>query len=142
MGQIRPNLLFTKSKMMRDRMKIPPIIAALALLVLSAFSVMAQTNGNGQMSPAEVDRIIRAFTAKEAEFRRALNSYSFKRDALIQKIGMGGQVAGEYHRISMFTFDDQGNRYEKISFFPMSTMPEIYTLSLHDALPIYRKSVV
>ena len=119
--------------MMKERIKISPIIAALALLVLSALSVMAQSTGNGGgMSPAEVDRIIQAFTAKEAEFRRALNSYAFKRDALMQKIGMGGQVTGEYHRVSTFTFDDQGNRYEKISFFPMSTMPEITTEDIED----------
>lgn len=113
-------------------MKIRPIVAALGLLVLSAFSVMAQTSGNGDMSPAEIDRIIKTFTAKEAEFRRALNSYAFKRDALMQKIGMGGQVMGEYHRVSTFTFDDQGNRYEKISFFPMSTMPEVTTEDVED----------
>ena len=112
-------------------MKIRPIVA-LGLLVLSAFSVMAQTSGNGDLSPAEIDRIIKTFTAKEAEFRRALNSYAFKRDALMQKIGMGGQVMGEYHRVSTFTFDDQGNRYEKISFFPMSTMPEVTAEDVED----------
>jgi TonB family protein len=117
--------------MMRERIKIFSIITALALLVLSAFSVMAQTT-DGTMAPAEVDRIIHAFTAKEAEFRRALDSYSFKRDALVQRIGMGGQVTGEYHRVSTFTFDDQGNRYEKISFFPMSSMPEVTSEDLED----------
>lgn len=79
------------------------------------------------MAPAEVDRIINTFTSKESEFRRALNSYAFKRDALLQRIGMGGQVTGEYHRVSTFTFDDQGNRYEKINFFPMSSMGENVT---------------
>ncbi|HEX6717612.1 MAG TPA: TonB family protein [Pyrinomonadaceae bacterium] len=114
-------------------MKIRPMIAALVLLTLSALSVLAQTNANaGAMDSAEADRIIRAFTVKEEEFRRALNSYSFKRDALIQSIGMGGQVIGEYHRVSTFTFDDQGNRYEKISFFPMSTMPEVTAEDIED----------
>ncbi len=108
------------------------IISALALVVLSAFGVSAQTGSNGPIDAAEAERIIRAFTAKEAEFRRALNSYSFKRDALIQSIGMGGQVIGEYHRVSIFTFDDQGNRYEKISFFPMSTMPEVTAEDIED----------
>jgi hypothetical protein len=106
-------------------MKTPLLLATLVLFGLCAFSVSAQTNGNGGMDPAEIDRIIRTFTAKEAQFRKALNTYSFKRDALIQSIGMGGQVIGEYHRISTFTFDDQGERFEKISFFPMSTLPEI-----------------
>jgi TonB family protein len=74
---------------------------------------------------ARIDEIVRAFTAKETRFRQALNSYAFKRDALVQTIGMGGQVTGEYHRVSYFTFDDLGNRFEKINFFPMPTMTEI-----------------
>jgi TonB family protein len=98
----------------------------LAAFSVFAFNVQAQTD-NGGMSSAEVERIIGAFTAKESEFRRALNAYSFKRDALIQALGMGGQVIGEYHRVSTFTFDDQGNRYEKINFFPMSTMGQSVT---------------
>lgn len=75
--------------------------------------------------PVNVDRIIRAFTAKETEFRQALNQYAFKRDAVIQTIGLGGQISGEYHRVSYFTFDDSGHRYEKISFFPMPTLTEL-----------------
>ena len=131
-AQTKPTTHSYVSKIMKERIKILPPIAVLALLALSAFSVMAQSSENGSMPPAEVDRIIHAFTAKEAEFRRALNSYSFKRDALMQKIGMGGQVTGEYHRVSTFTFDDQGNRYEKISFFPMSSMPEVTTEDVED----------
>ena len=76
-------------------------------------------SGASNLTPAQIDDIIRKFTTKETEFRRALNQYAFKRDALIQELGMGGQVVGEYHRVSDFTFDDLGNRFEKISFFPM-----------------------
>jgi len=95
---------------------------ALLLITSVTFTASAQSETTGGISTAEADRIIKAFTTKEAQFRGALNNYSFKRDALIQSIGMGGQVVGEYHRVSTFTFDDQGNRYEKISYFPMSTM--------------------
>jgi len=118
--------------MKNARIKIFPIIAGMALMVLTALTAPAQTAANGPVNSAEVERIVLAFTAKEVEFRRALNSYSFKRDALVQKIGMGGQVTGEYHRVSNFTFDDQGNRYEKITFFPMSTMPEITQEDIDD----------
>jgi TonB family protein len=88
-------------------------------------SAPAATAGANTMPQAQVDEIVRAFTAKESGFRQALNSYAFKRDALVQTIGMGGQVTGEYHRVSQFTFDDQGNRFEKINFFPMPTLTEI-----------------
>src|SRR5438874_10025158 len=83
----------------------------------------AQPINAGNLSQAQIDEIIRKFTAKETRFRSALNSYAFKRDALIQILGMGGQVTGEYHRVSDLTFDDAGNRYEKINFFPMPSMP-------------------
>ena len=87
---------------------------------------VAATNITPSALPAaRIDEIVRAFTAKETRFRQALNSYAFKRDALVQTIGMGGQVTGEYHRVSFFTFDDLGNRFEKINFFPMPTLTEI-----------------
>ena len=38
---------------------------------------------------------------------------------------MGGQITGEYKRVSRFVFDDSGNRFEKILHFPMSTVKEV-----------------
>src|SRR6267142_1877428 len=97
------------------------------LLILSLQPVSAQqpVDSSGGITSAEISRIVTAFTTKEAEFRRALNKYSFKRDALLHSLGMGGQITGEYHRISYFTFDDRGNRYEKISMFPMPSLPNV-----------------
>jgi hypothetical protein len=104
-------------------------ILVFLLLILSTTLIRAQGSASsaGSLSQAEVDRIIRNFTGKETHFRNALNQYSFKRDAVIQSLGMGGQVTGEYHRVSYFTFDDQGNRYEKINYFPMSSISGIVT---------------
>jgi hypothetical protein len=80
---------------------------------------------NRSGSPEDVERIIRTFTQKEVEFRKALNEYAFRREAIIQTIAWGGQISGEYLRISRFVFDDSGNRYEKILKFPVPTMSEI-----------------
>jgi TonB family protein len=107
------------------------VLAVMAFAVVFAAGVMGQTN-NGGPAIDNPDKIIQAFTAKEVDFRRALNNYSFKRDALIQSLGMGGQVIGEYHRVSNFTFDDQGNRFEKITFFPMPSMPEVTSEDIDD----------
>jgi hypothetical protein len=81
------------------------------------------TNRSG--APEDVERIIRAFTQKEAEFRKALNEYGFRREAILQTIAWGGQISGEYLRVSRFVFDDSGNRFEKILKFPVPTMSEI-----------------
>ena len=75
------------------------IFLAAPLASAQQSSAAAKTEA-GAISPsltqAQIDNIIAKFTAKETEFRRALNSYAFKRDALVQVIGMGGQVSGEY----------------------------------------------
>jgi muconolactone delta-isomerase len=89
----------------------------------SAGAAPATVNRPG--APADVADIIRRFTAKEAEFRKALAEYSFKRDAVIQSIAFGGQISGEYHRVSRFLIDEQGNRQEKILFFPIPTIATI-----------------
>ncbi|MGI8919723.1 MAG: hypothetical protein ACR2H6_14110 [Pyrinomonadaceae bacterium] len=107
------------------------LLIALFTSILAAPFALAQTAG-GELSQAEINRIVAAFTAKEAQFRQALTLYSFKRDAVIQSLGMGGQVIGEYHRVSSFTFDDQGNRFEKISFFPMPSFGGVTTEDLDD----------
>ena len=110
-------------------------VAAFMVFLFAAAPVVfgqRSTTSSGDLSPADADRILKAFTAKESEFRQALNQYSFKRDAILQSIGMGGQVTGEYHRVSYFTFDDQGNRYEKISFFPMPSFGAVTQEDLDD----------
>lgn len=107
-------------------------LAALVLAVASSLPARAQqqaaaTNTVPATTTAGVDveRIIREFTSKEVTFREALNQYSFKRDAVMQTIGMGGQISGEYHRVSRFVFDDSGQRYEKILLFPIPTLSGI-----------------
>ena len=107
------------------------VLAALSLMVVS-FAGAQQSSSGTNMSQAEIDKIIATFTGKEVQFRQALTQYSFKRDAIIQSLGMGGQVIGEYHRVSNFTFDDQGNRYEKITFFPMPSFAGVSKEDLDD----------
>ena len=81
-----------------------------------------QTTSSAVDSSLDIPKIIRAFTAKETEFRRALSEYAFKRDALVQTIGMGGEITGEYRRVSQFVFTDQNERFEKITYFPHPTL--------------------
>jgi muconolactone delta-isomerase len=109
------------------------LIAIVSLLIYSTASASAQAVANSAALPAaEVERIVNTFTAREVQFRRALNEYAFKRDALLQTLGMGGQIVGEYHRVSLFTFDDQGNRYEKITYFPMPSTQSVTQEDLDD----------
>jgi hypothetical protein len=101
----------------------------LTVLALACAGAAQTTAGRGKSGAGgeavDVARIIQAFTAKETEFRRALNGYTFTRDAVIQTIALGGEVTGEYRRTSQFTFDDTGNRSERITHFPVPTLTEV-----------------
>ena len=95
-----------------------------AVLCFSAMGISAQTSNivKQDLSPAEIARIVKKFTDNEAIFRQALNSYAYDRTATIQSIGMGGQITGVYRRDSFMTFKENGERIEKISYNPISTL--------------------
>lgn len=101
-----------------------------SLVVL--FSVVGTSLGQAatgivkkDLSQAEIDRIIKKFTANEGDFRAALTNYVFNRYATVNTIGMGGQISGTYKRDSFMTFNSDGSRFEKILFFPVPTLTEI-----------------
>lgn len=103
---------------------------ALLLIVtlgIAAGQVLAQTSNivKGELSKPEIDKIIKTFTANEASFREALTNYVFNRSATVQTIGMGGQVTGTYRRDSFMTFTSDGQRFERINYFPVPTLTEI-----------------
>ena len=104
--------------------KASAVFVSLLFLFNSVYAQQQKTSSIDSGSP-DIQKIIRAFTAKETEFRKALSEYAFKRDATIQTIGGAGEVTGEYHRVSQFVFTDQNERFEKITFFPQPTLTEL-----------------
>ena len=105
----------------------PSLLAMFMWLVLVTAPLVRSTQPQQSTiaKPPDTERIVSAFTAKETEFRNALAQYRFKRDAVVQTIGAGGQISGEYHRTSQITFDDSGKRFEKMLFFPTPTLRTI-----------------
>lgn len=75
------------------------------------------------LRPAEIDRIIKKFTANEADFRAALTNYVFNRSATVNIIGLGGQIAGTYRRDSFMALTPDGARFERVIFAPIATTP-------------------
>ena len=103
-------------------------IFALLMLCLSAVAVSSQTASNivkKELSPAEIDRIIKKATANEGDFRLALTNYVFNRKAVVQTIGLGGNITGEFRLDSFMTFSQDGTRFEKPTYAPVSSLTEI-----------------
>ena len=106
----------------------------LVLVFMSAVSAFGQTTSNivkTDLSQAEIDRIVKKFTQNEALFRQALNVYAFNRYATMQTVGLGGNITGTFKRDSYLTFNEAGDRFEKILFAPVSTVTEI-SISVED----------
>ncbi len=100
----------------------------LMIFCLSVVSAFAQQTSNivkADLSQTEIDRIVKTFTGNEKKFRVALTEYVFNRNATIQTIGMGGQISGVYHRQSFMALKKDGERFEKITYFPMPTITEM-----------------
>jgi hypothetical protein len=105
----------------------------LFLACLSVVSAFGQASSIVKTDPgqAEIDRIVKKFTENEFLFRQALNVYAFNRYATMQTVGLGGNITGTYKRDSYLTFNEAGERFEKILFAPVSTMTEI-TITVAD----------
>lgn len=103
------------------------ILFGLIILCFAVVSGFAQTSNiiKNDLSQAEADNIIKKMSDNEDEFRRALNEYVFTRKATIQSVGLGGQITGTYRRDSFLTFTEDGKRFERILFSPVSTLKEI-----------------
>lgn len=103
--------------------------AFLAVFAVLAVAALGQTSGTSiikkDLSQAEIDRIVTKFTENERLFREALTNYVFNRSATVHTIGMGGQVTGVYRRDSFMTFASDGQRFERITYFPVPTLKEI-----------------
>lgn len=100
------------------------VLAVLCFLV-SLAAAQEQPIVKKDLSQAEINRIIKTFTTKEGQFREALKDYVFNRDATIQTVGLGGNITGEYRRVSFLTFNSDGSRFEQIKFAPVPTLTDI-----------------
>jgi len=95
-------------------------VLAIGVLMCAAVSLCAAQTASKPSIP--VDQIIHKFAAAESENKNARNYYTFTQDYDVRTIGLGGNVSGEFHRISDIVLDDRGNRFEKITYFPASTL--------------------
>jgi len=98
-------------------------IVYLALtLVVACSSVSAfQTKPSQTVQPG-IGEVIRRFAEAETQNRIARNNYTFTQDFDVRTIGEAGSVTGRFHRVSEIVFDDRSKRFEKITFFPPSTL--------------------
>ena len=69
------------------------------------------------------DEIIKRFAAKEEEFSKARDQYTYRQDVKVQTLD-GETVTGEYREVFDVMFDDKGKRLENVVFAPQSSLEQ------------------
>ena len=76
-------------------------------------------------SEAEVQSVIQKFAAKEAEFARARENYTYRQTARVQELDPRGNPGGKFEVVSDIIFSAEGKRTERVVYAPVSTLRNI-----------------
>jgi hypothetical protein len=106
--------------MLAKRLALTTLVGA----CLGAGAIWAQSPARTAPS-IPIEQVIQRFAAAESENKIARNNYTFKQDFRVSTIGLAGNETGVYHRVSDIVFDDRGERVEKITYFPASTLQDL-----------------
>jgi hypothetical protein len=98
------------------------LACGLAMLPLAAQEGPLQNTPPEGTTPEE---IIKRFAAKETEFAKAREQYTYRQDVKVQTVD-GDTVDGEYHEVFDVIFNDKGRRLENVVFAPSSSLTKIY----------------
>ena len=125
---------------------LPTLLLAASVCLTAAaqdkdsFTPMALDAGFGRMDlsdpPIPAEEIIQKFAAKESEFQKALDHYTYRRVVRVQTIDDDSKVDGEYYQVDDVIFDTQGKRTEKVVYAPESTLQRVIMTpsDMHDIL--------
>src|ERR1017187_3960918 len=93
----------------------------------SALPARAQEGPLENVPPAGTspEEVIKRFAAKETEFSKARDQYTYRQDVKVQTVD-GDTVDGEYHEVFDVMFDDKGHRIENVVFAPASSLSKIF----------------
>ncbi|HJQ24898.1 MAG TPA: hypothetical protein VKA60_13355 [Blastocatellia bacterium] len=108
-------------------------VSMFILLVLVCPALFAQQSKTvtpvKASATTDIAEVIRRFAAAESENKVARNNYTFTQDFDLLTIGEAGSITGRFKRVSDIVYDDRGNRIEKITYFPPSSLVELQITS-------------
>jgi len=93
--------------------------------LLSLLVAAAARAATPELSEAEIQNIITKFAAKEAEFARARENYTYRQTVRIVELDDSGAVRGRHEMISDIIFSPDGKRTERVVRAPVATLRNI-----------------
>jgi len=83
------------------------------------------------LTDTQANDIIQKFAAKESEFAKAREAYTYRQTARIQSLSDDGAVTGKWETVSDIVFSTDGKRSERVVRAPVSTL-EAFQLTPED----------
>jgi hypothetical protein len=99
-------------------------ISVLSILCFTSLGLTVFGSTASAADPAP-DEIIRKFAAKEAEFRKARENYTYRQSVKLEEIDSSGNVEGKWEEVDDIIFGPNKHREEKVVFAPMNTLHNI-----------------
>ena len=106
-------------------MKLRLWFTLLVLAVMSLPALAWQGQPSQKAPQPSVEEIIQRMAKAESENRDARQNYTFTQDVDVMTLGPADSITGRFRRVSDIVLDNRGNRVEKITFFPPSTLTEV-----------------
>jgi len=85
----------------------------------------AQEGISNEPPPIPVEEIIQKFAARELEFRRERDNFTYEQTFVVQTVESDGEVDGEYRMTEEIVFTPQGKRYATVTNAPVPTLTRI-----------------
>jgi hypothetical protein len=106
---------------------LPRCLLCLVFTGFAALPLIAQEGALISDPPKDTtpDEIIKRFAAKETEFAKARDQYTYRQDVVVETKD-GDTVDGQYHEVFDVMFNDKGQRIENVVFAPQSSLTKIY----------------
>jgi hypothetical protein len=97
-----------------------PLLAALLLAPL------LQAAPDADLTPAQQQDVITKFAAKEAEFARARENYTYRQSYRVEDLGPNGRPIGKQEMVTDIIFTADGKRTERVVYAPLSTLQRFF----------------
>ncbi|HEY3443965.1 MAG TPA: hypothetical protein VGK29_24645 [Paludibaculum sp.] len=95
------------------------------LLTVLASAAAWGAVGTAPPSEAEIQAIVDKFAAKETEFARARENYTYRQHYKFEELGAGGRASGKMEMQTDIVFSKEGKRTERVVYAPMNTLQRI-----------------
>src|SRR6202790_1622591 len=99
------------------------------ILVLGAACLTGENKY--ELTQAQIDDIVQKFAAKELQFSKAREAYTYRQTARIQELDDNGAITGRWETVSDIVFSPEGKRTEHVVRSPVPSLRNI-TLTPED----------